>query len=32
MDERQPKPSGRPQEFTDLVSELGDLVETLGLE
>ncbi|HEY2703895.1 MAG TPA: hypothetical protein VGL20_09415 [Candidatus Dormibacteraeota bacterium] len=32
MDERQPKPSGRPQDFTDLVSELGDLVETLGLE
>jgi len=32
MDERQSKASGRPQEFTDLVSELGDLVETLGLE
>ncbi len=32
MDERQPKPSGRPQDFTDLVSELGELVETLGLE
>src|SRR5438270_5078606 len=32
MDERQSKASGRPKEFTDLVSELGDLVETLGLE
>lgn len=32
MDERQPKAPGRPKEFTDLVAELGDLVETLGLE
>jgi hypothetical protein len=32
MDERPPKAPGRPQEFTDLVAELGDLVETLGLE
>jgi hypothetical protein len=32
MDEQKPKASGRPREFTDLVSELGDLVETLGLE
>jgi hypothetical protein len=32
MDERHSKASGRPQEFDDLVAELGDLVETLGLE
>jgi hypothetical protein len=32
MDERPSKATGRPQEFTELVAELGDLVETLGLE
>ena len=32
MDERQQRPAGRPQEFTELVAELGDLVESLGLE
>jgi hypothetical protein len=32
MDERHSKASARPQEFDDLVAELGDLVETLGLE
>ncbi|HEX3607754.1 MAG TPA: hypothetical protein VH134_17665, partial [Candidatus Dormibacteraeota bacterium] len=32
MSERQPRPTWRPQEFNELVNELGDLVETLGLE
>jgi hypothetical protein len=32
MDERPPKASSPRREVTDLVSELGELVETLGLE
>lgn len=32
MDERQQKASRRPREFAELATELGDLVESLGLE